>query len=206
MIIYNAKLRGKNELYTIKCQDGLFSRIVEQNSYKHDVEDGINAAGNLLSSPFVEPHIHLDAALTAGEPNWNMSGTLFEGIERWAERKPMLTSTDVQNRVLKTVQLLIENGIQHVRTHVDITDPDLTALSQIIELRDTVLAPYIDLQIVAFPQEGILSFPNGKELLEKAILKGADVIGGIPHFEYTREFGVESLNWIIELAEKYNKS
>ncbi|CAH0525804.1 cytosine deaminase [Vibrio hippocampi] len=205
MRVVNARLRGEEGYYTIECRDGLFSNISKQDDYYHGGDSDIDATGNLVCSPFVEPHIHLDAAMTAGEPNWNMSGTLFEGIERWAERKPMLTNDDVQHRVIKTVQMLVENGIQYVRTHVDITDPDLTALKAMIELRDSVLAPYIELQIVAFPQEGILSFPNGKALLEQAMEMGADVIGGIPHFEYTREYGVDSLNFIIDLAEKYHK-
>jgi len=204
MIINNAKLRGKEGLYTIKCENKKFISIIEQEGKVNSLESSIDAKMNLLSAPFVEPHIHLDAALTAGEPNWNISGTLFEGIERWAERKPMLTNEDVQKRVLKTVQLLIENGVQHVRTHVDITDPDLIALKAIVALKEK-LSAYIDLQIVAFPQEGILSFPNGKELMERALAEGADVIGGIPHFEYTREYGVESMRWVIDLAEKHGK-
>lgn len=204
MIINNAKLRGKEGLYTIKCENKKFISIIEQEGKVNSLESSIDAKMNLLSAPFVEPHIHLDATLTAGEPNWNISGTLFEGIERWAERKPMLTNEDVQKRVLKTVQLLIENGVQHVRTHVDITDPDLIALKAIVALKEK-LSAYIDLQIVAFPQEGILSFPNGKELMERALAEGADVIGGIPHFEYTREYGVESMRWVIDLAEKHGK-
>lgn len=204
MIINNAKLRGKQGLYTITCEGGLFQSIVEQQKPITASEGNIDAKMNLLSAPFVEPHIHLDAVLTAGEPNWNMSGTLFEGIERWAERKSMLTTEDVERRVLKTVQLLIENGIQHVRTHVDVTDPDLIALKAIVGLKEK-LSKYIDLQIVAFPQEGILSFPNGKALIERALEEGADVIGGIPHFEYTREYGVESMHWVMDLAEKHNK-
>ena len=204
MIINNAKLRGKQGLYSIECENGKFISIVEQDGSVTPLESSFDAKMNLLSAPFVEPHIHLDAVFTAGEPNWNISGTLFEGIERWAERKPMLTSEDVQRRVLKAVQLLIENGVQHIRTHVDITDPELVALKAIVALKEK-LSAYIDLQIVAFPQEGILSFPNGKELMEKALEEGADVIGGIPHFEYTREYGVESMRWIIDLAEKHGK-
>ena len=204
MIINNAKLRGKQGLYSIECENGKFISIVEQDGSVTPLESSLDAKMNLLSAPFVEPHIHLDAVFTAGEPNWNISGTLFEGIERWAERKPMLTSEDVQRRVLKAVQLLIENGVQHIRTHVDITDPELVALKAIVALKEK-LSAYIDLQIVAFPQEGILSFPNGKELMEKALEEGADVIGGIPHFEYTREYGVESMRWIIDLAEKHGK-
>lgn len=204
MIIINASLRGKTGYYSLECEGGKFKVITAQNGIIYDGQADIDAKGNLLCAPFVEPHIHLDAVLTAGEPNWNMSGTLFEGIERWSERKPMLSIDDVQTRVLKTVELLLENGIQHIRTHVDVTDPDLVALRAINDLRPQ-LAPYIDLQIVAFPQEGILSYPNGTELMEKAIEHGADVIGGIPHFEYTREYGVKSVEWLMDLAEKYNK-
>lgn len=204
MIIINASLRGKTGYYSLECEGGKFKVITAQNGIIYDGQADIDAKGNLLCAPFVEPHIHLDAVLTAGEPNWNMSGTLFEGIERWSERKPMLSIDDVQTRVLKTVELLLENGIQHIRTHVDVTDPDLVALRAINDLRPQ-LAPYIDLQIVAFPQEGILSYPNGTELMEKAIEHGADVIGGIPHFEYTREYGVQSVEWLMDLAEKHNK-
>ena len=204
MKIVNARLRGKPDLYTITCEDKLFSNITIQNEIVNMNEADIDAKGNLLCSPFIEPHIHLDAVLTAGQPNWNMSGTLFEGIERWAERKPMLNHQDVQDRVLKTVELLLANGVQYIRTHVDVTDPDLVALKAIHALREK-LAPYLELQIVAFPQEGILSFPNGKKLMEQALEEGADVIGGIPHFEFTREYGVESMQWIMELAEKYDK-
>ncbi|MGP4717511.1 cytosine deaminase [Psychrobacter sp. T6-6] len=204
MIINNAKLRGKQGLHSIECENGRFVSIIEQDGLVIPLESSLDAKMNLLSAPFVEPHIHLDAVFTAGEPNWNLSGTLFEGIERWAERKPMLTSADVQRRVLKAVQLLVENGVQHIRTHVDITDPELVALKAIVALKEK-LSAYIDLQIVAFPQEGILSFPNGKQLMEKALEQGADVIGGIPHFEYTREYGVESMRWIIDLAEKHGK-
>lgn len=204
MIINNAKLRGKQGLYSLECKNGKFVSIIEQDGPVIALESSLDAKMNLLSAPFVEPHIHLDAVFTAGEPNWNLSGTLFEGIERWAERKPMLTSEDVQRRVLKAVQLLVENGVQHIRTHVDITDPELVALKAIVALKEKLNA-YIDLQIVAFPQEGILSFPNGKALMEKALEQGADVIGGIPHFEYTREYGVESMRWIIDLAERHGK-
>lgn len=204
MIINNAKLRGKQGLHSIECENGRFVSIIEQDGLVIPLESSLDAKMNLLSAPFVEPHIHLDAVFTVGEPNWNLSGTLFEGIERWAERKPMLTSEDVQRRVLKAVQLLVENGVQHIRTHVDITAPELVALKAIVALKEK-LSAYIDLQIVAFPQEGILSFPNGKQLMEKALEQGADVIGGIPHFEYTREYGVESMRWIIDLAEKHGK-
>lgn len=204
MKIVNARLRGKPELHTVICENAQFTDIFAQKEMITAADADIDANGNLLCAPFVEPHIHLDATLTAGQPNWNMSGTLFEGIERWAERKPMLSHEDVQQRVLKTVELLLSNGVQFIRTHVDVTDPDLVALKAINALREK-LEPYLELQIVAFPQEGIMSFPNGKQLMENALAHGVDVIGGIPHFEYTREYGVESMHWVMDLAEKHDK-
>ncbi len=137
--------------------------------------------------------IFTDTTQTAGQPNWNQSGTLFEGIERWAERKALLTHDDVKQRAWQTLKWQIANGIQHVRTHVDVSDATLTALKAMLEVKQEV-APWIDLQIVAFPQEGILSYPNGEALLEEALRLGADVVGAIPHFEFTREYGVESLH------------
>ena len=203
MKIINARLRHSDALFTIECEQGVFTRIQRQEQPLQTACD-LDAQQKLLCAPFVEPHIHLDAVLTAGEPRWNKSGTLFEGIECWAERKQMLSHDDVQQRVLKAAELLISHGVQHIRTHVDVTDPELTALKAIVPLKQT-LAPYLDLQIVAFPQEGILSYPNGKGLMEQALEIGADVIGGIPHVEFTREYGVESMRWVIELAQKHNK-
>ncbi|MEE1675137.1 cytosine deaminase [Agarivorans aestuarii] len=206
MKIINARLRGQAELFSLSINNGLITHIEPQSAALSpdlpDNQDAINAAGNLLCAPFVEPHIHLDAVLTAGQPSWNMSGTLFEGIERWSERKPLLTPEDIEQRVLKTVQLLVENGVQYIRTHVDVTDPQLTALKTIAKLKSR-LSSAINLQIVAFPQEGIWSFPNGKTLMEQAIEEGADVIGGIPHFEFTREYGVESMRWVVEQAKQH---
>ena len=203
MKIINARLRHSDALFTIECDQGVFTHIQQQEQPLQTTCD-LDAKQKLLCAPFVEPHIHLDAVLTAGEPRWNKSGTLFEGIECWSERKQMLSHDDVQQRVLKAAELLISQGVQHIRTHVDVTDPELTALKAIVPLKQT-LAPYLDLQVVAFPQEGILSYPNGKGLMEQALEIGADVIGGIPHFEFTREYGVESMRWVVELAQKHNK-
>lgn len=139
----------------------------------------LDAEGGTAIPPFVEPHIHLDTTQTAGEPSWNQSGTLFEGIERWAERKAMLTHDDVKARAMQTLKWQMANGIQYVRTHVDVSDPTLTALKAMLEVKQEV-APWVELQIVAFPQEGILSYPNGEALLEEAVRLGADVIGAIP--------------------------
>jgi len=167
-------------------------------------EEIIDAQGCLVLPPFVESHVHLDTTMTAGDPDWNKSGTLFEGIQLWSERKQKLTVQDVKARATKAIHLQISNGIQYIRTHVDVTDPNLVALKALVELKEE-LKDIVDIQVVAFPQEGILSFPHGKELLEKAMQLGADCVGAIPHFEFTREYSVESLNFALELAKKYDK-
>jgi cytosine deaminase len=166
--------------------------------------DTLDAMGGLALPPFVEPHIHLDTTQTAGVPHWNQSGTLFEGIERWAERKALLTHEDVKQRAWQTLKWQIANGIQYVRSHVDVSDANLTALKAMLEVKREV-SPWVDLQLVAFPQEGILSYPQGEELLEEALRLGADVVGAIPHFEFTREYGVESLHKAFALALKYDR-
>ena len=164
----------------------------------------IDAAGSLVRPPFVEPHVHLDATLTAGEPRWNRSGTLWEGIAVWSERKPAVTREDVLDRAEQVLRWQAAQGVLHVRSHCDVTDPTLTALDALLELRDRV-RDVVTLQVVAFPQEGIVSFPGGADLLEEAVRRGADVVGAIPHFEDTREDGVRSLEIAVGLAERYDR-
>ncbi|CAO1659153.1 cytosine deaminase [Salinicola sp. NYA28a] len=204
MHIVNSRLRNSSSLHTLTIENGIFTAITEQSAPAPAMDNHIDAAGKLVCAPFVEPHIHLDAALTAGEPHWNQSGTLFEGIERWSERKPMLNEEDIRHRVMRTVSLLVANGIQHIRTHADITDPSLIGLRTLCAMREE-LKGQIELQVVAFPQEGLLSFPGGLALMEQALEAGADVIGGIPHFEYTQELGDASMKKVIELATKYDR-
>ena len=205
VLIKNTTLQGQEGLKQILIEDGLFKRIEDNDIELNFTGDILDAEGGLAVAPFCEPHIHLDTTQTAGEPSWNISGTLFEGIERWSERKQRLSMEDVKSRAKQTLKWQIANGVQHVRTHVDVSDPTLVALRAMIEVREEMKA-WVDIQIVAFPQEGILSYPNGKELLEEAVLLGADVIGAIPHFEFTREYGVESLHYVFELANKDRKS
>lgn len=204
MKIINAVLRQQEGLFSITYNNGVFEAIEKQASLIQTVDvDTIDAQQQLVMAPLVDPHIHLDAVLTAGEPEWNMSGTLFEGIERWGQRKATITFEDTKLRALKTLDMLIEHGIQHVRTHVDVTDPSLTAMRAMLEVKEEI-KDKVNLQIVAFPQEGIESFKNGRALMEEAVKLGADVVGGIPHFEYTREKGVSSVHFLMDLAEKYN--
>ena len=204
MLVKNVHIHNREGLWQILIEEGKISRIFSQDevfNYSGEILDGEEG---IVYPPFVEPHIHLDATQTAGQPNWNQSGTLFEGIERWAERKSLLSHEDVKSRAWKTLKWQIANGVQYVRTHVDVSDPTLTALKAMLEVKKEI-APWVDLQIVAFPQEGILSYPNGEKLLEQAIEMGADVVGGIPHFEFTREYGVESMHIAFDIARKYNK-
>ncbi|MGM9530268.1 cytosine deaminase [Intestinibacter sp.] len=203
MLFKNGHIENSVEAIDIRVTDGKFEQI-GANLEARPGEEVVDCTDKLILPPFVESHVHLDTCLTAGQPRWNMSGTLFEGIERWEERKEFLTKEDVKNRVNKVVRMQAANGVQHVRTHVDINDPKLTALEAILELREEV-KDFINIQIVAFPQYGILSYPKGKELLEEALKMGADAAGAIPHFEFTREYSVESLNICFELAQKYNK-
>ena len=204
MLVKNVHIHNREGLWQILIEEGKISRIFSQDevfNYSGEILDGEEG---IIYPPFVEPHIHLDATQTAGQPNWNQSGTLFEGIERWAERKSLLSHEDVKSRAWKTLKWQIANGVQYVRTHVDVSDPTLTALKAMLEVKKEI-APWVDLQIVAFPQEGILSYPNGEKLLEQAMEMGADVVGGIPHFEFTREYGVESMHIAFDIARKYNK-
>ncbi|EIK97033.1 cytosine deaminase [Pseudomonas sp. M47T1] len=201
MNIINATLRKRQGLFTVTCDGGRISAITAQPDLLLAKDDDIDAAGQLLIAPLVEPHIHLDATLTAGDPQWNMSGTLFEGIERWGQRKATITHEDTKARAHTTIRMLAEHGIQHVRTHIDVTDPTLGALKAMLEVREEA-RHLVDLQIVAFPQEGIESYDNGRALMEQAIELGADVVGGIPHFENTREQGVSSIKFLMDLAER----
>ena len=207
LLINNVTLEGRDGLHQIVIEHGEFtsftamSEAITANDQSVKVIDG---EGGMAIAPFCEPHVHLDTTQTAGEPSWNISGTLFEGIERWSERKKNLSIQDVKTRAKQTLKWQIANGIQHVRTHVDVSDPTLIALRAMLEVKEEMKA-WVDIQIVAFPQEGILSYPNGKALMEEAVKLGADVIGAIPHFEFTREYGIESLHFVFELAQKYDR-
>ncbi|PSB34689.1 cytosine deaminase [Stenomitos frigidus] len=158
----------------------------------------------LVSPPFVESHIHLDSALTVGKPRWNQSGTLFEGIEIWRERKQNLSLDDVKTRAIETLKQQATQGVLYVRSHADVSETSLTALQALLEVRDAV-KEWITLQVVAFPQDGIYSGPQNDHLIEKAMEMGADVVGGIPHYELTREDGVKSVQRIFALAQKYDR-
>lgn len=160
----------------------------------------LDAEGRLMVPPFVEPHVHLDTALTAGNPVWNESGTLEEGIRIWSSRKMTLTRQEVMDRAEKVIQLYLGYGVLHLRSMVDIGDPELIALKAILEIKERYRGR-MDIQITAFPQDGIMSCPANEERMKEAMRMGADGISAVPHLEHTREEGVQSLRKVFDLAQ-----
>ncbi len=167
-------------------------------------ERELDWSGQWLSPPFVESHIHLDSALTVGQPRWNQSGTLFEGIEIWRERKQSLTQADVEQRAIAALKQLASHGVLYVRSHADVSEASLTALKGLLAVREAV-RDWVTVQVVAFPQDGLYGSPKNVELMEEALKLGADAVGGIPHYELTREDGVEAVRRGFALAEQYDR-
>lgn len=201
MLIKQVFIENADQAQDVRVVDGKFVAIANHLEAVAD-EQVIDAAGKLMVPPFVDPHVHLDSTMTAGDPEWNETGTLFDGIRIWSDRKETLSHEDVKQRAIQALRMQEAHGLQFVRSHVDVTDPNLTALKALLEVREEV-KPWMTLQLVAFPQGGILSFPGGKELMIKAAEMGVDAIGAIPHFEFTREYSVESLHFAFEVAQKY---
>lgn len=202
LIIRNVKLRDRKDLVDIGIENGLFNEISNNIEAKGVKE--IDAKGNLLSLPFVESHVHLDSALSAGNPRYNNSGTLLEGIQIWGERKLSLTKDDIKTNAIETLKWLITNGVLKVRTHTDSTEKNLITLQSLLEVKEE-MKDYIDIQVVAFPQDGIFAYKGMDKLMEESLKMGADVVGGIPQVEFTREDGIKSIEYVFELANKYNK-
>ncbi|HEX8044714.1 amidohydrolase family protein [Rhizobium sp.] len=161
----------------------------------------IDAGGHLVAPPFIDCHFHMDATLSLGLPRLNTSGTLLEGISLWGELKPLLTHEAVAERALRYCDLAVSQGLLAVRTHVDICDDRLLAVEALLEVKKQV-APYLDLQLVAFPQDGYYRSPTAAQNLERALDLGVDIVGGIPHFERTMEDGARSVRALCEIAEK----
>lgn len=203
MLFKNALIENAEVTSDFRITDGKFD-LIASDIEPLPGEEVIDLGKKLVLPPFIESHVHLDTCLTAGDPVWNQSGTLFEGIECWGKRKDKLSKEDIRDRVKRAVKMQAAHGVQFVRTHVDVTDPSLIAMETMIELREE-LRDVMDIQIVAFPQEGILSYPNGKQLMIDAVKLGADAVGAIPHFEFTREYSVESLNFAMQLAAENDK-
>ncbi|MBL8437735.1 MAG: amidohydrolase family protein [Zoogloeaceae bacterium] len=159
----------------------------------------IDAEGQLVTPPFVDAHFHLDAALSYGLPRVNQSGTLLEGIALWGELKPLLTQEALVERAMAYCDWAVARGLLAIRSHVDVCDPRLLAVEALLHVKERV-RPYLDLQLVAFPQDGVLRSAGALDNLVRALDMGVDVVGGIPHFERTMAEGAESVRILCELA------
>ena len=197
LIIRNATLRDGHVNIDIAVAGGRIIAI--EPHIEADATETIDAEGQLLSPPFVDPHFHMDATLSLGIPRINRSGTLLEGIALWGELKPLLTHEAVVDRALRYCDLAVAQGLLSIRSHVDISDPRLLAVDALLEVRDRI-KPYIDLQLVAFPQDGFFRAPGATELLDRALDKGIEIVGGIPHFERTMEAGRQSVEALFRIA------
>ena len=197
LLIRNATLPDGRTGLDIACQG---NRIVAvERGISGDAGRIIDAEGKLVSPPFVDCHFHMDATLSLGLPRLNQSGTLLEGIALWGELKPHLTHEAVVERALRYCDLAVAQGLLAIRSHVDICDDRLLAVDALLEVRETV-APYLDLQLVAFPQDGYYRSPTAAANLERALDRGVDVVGGIPHFERTMDDGARSVRALCEIA------
>ncbi|NJO43606.1 MAG: cytosine deaminase [Cyanobacteria bacterium CRU_2_1] len=194
-----------SEVVDVAIADGKIAAVASQlDQPARPARLEFDLQGQIISPPFVESHIHLDSALTAGEPRWNQSGTLFEGIEIWRDRKQSLTLEDVKERAIATLKQQAMQGVLFVRSHADVSEKNLIALKGLLEVRDLV-KDWMTLQVVAFPQDGVYGNPQNESLMEEALKLGADAVGGIPHYELTHEDGVRSVHRIFELAEQYDR-
>ncbi len=197
LIIRNANLPDGRTGIDIAIANGLIAEVAPHLTAQ--AQRQIDAAGRLVSSPFVDSHFHLDSTLTYGRPRVNASGTLLEGIKLWGELKPDLTVENIKARAIKLSHWAIAHGTLAIRSHVDISDDRLLAVKALLEVRAEI-KPYIDLQLVAFPQDGYLRSPGSVDNLKRALDLGVDVIGGIPHFERTMADGTASVKALCELA------
>ncbi|MFO1352298.1 MAG: amidohydrolase family protein [Gammaproteobacteria bacterium] len=197
LIIRRANLPDGRHDIDIGCQNGVIVAVAPTLAAQAERE--INAHGRLATPPFVDSHFHMDSTLSYGRPRVNQSGTLLEGIALWGELKPTLTFEDIKSRAHALCRWAIAKGNLAIRSHVDVCDPKLLAVEALLEVRAEI-APYLDLQLVAFPQDGYLRRPGTPELLHQALDKGVDVVGGIPHFERTMAEGAESVRRLCEIA------
>ncbi len=202
VLLRRCRLKDAPELWDIALSQGQIVRV--EPVLEATAAQELDVQGKLVTPPLVESHIHLDSAFTAGTPRWNQSGVLFEGIEIWGEYKQNLSLEDVKARARRALQAQAAQGVLFVRSHADVSEAKLIALQALLELREEV-KDWISLQVVAFPQDGLYGAPQNEALLEEALKLGADVVGGIPHYELTREDGVRSVQRIFELAQQYDR-
>jgi cytosine/creatinine deaminase len=202
MLIRNATLPDGRSGIDVLVHSGRFAAIGTNLPVPEGIEpidEVVDAQGQLLSPPFVDAHFHMDATLSYGLPRVNESGTLLEGIALWGELKPQLTQEALVERALLYCDWAVAKGLLAIRSHVDVCDDRLLAVEALLHVKARV-APYLDLQLVAFPQDGVLRSANALANLKRALDKGVDVVGGIPHFERTMSDGADSVKLLCELA------
>ncbi len=202
LLITHATLADGRTHMSVAVQDGKITEVTE--GLQAPAHETVDAQDLLLSTPFVDPHFHMDATLSYGMPRVNESGTLLEGIALWGELKPQLTHDALVERALAYCDWAVARGLLAIRSHVDTSDPSLLPVEAMLDVKKRV-APYIDLQLVAFPQDGVLRTPGGMDNLKRALAMGVDVVGGIPHFERTMADGAESVKQLCELAAELGK-
>jgi cytosine deaminase len=200
---FNAKIYRNDAATEMIVEHG---KITQIGTNLPKCEEEIDLGGKLVLPPYVDPHLHLDYVYTLSELGQAGagSGTLFEAIELWPKFKETLTVESVKRLAMKGIKDEVSQGVQHIRTHIDVTDPNFTALKAMLEMKEE-LKDIVDIQIVSFPQQGMYMYKGGLELVEEALKMGADVVGGIPHYEPAREFGEKSVHDIVRLALKYDK-
>jgi cytosine deaminase len=200
---FNAKIYRNDAATEMVVENG---KITQIGTNLPKCEEEIDLGGKLVLPPYVDPHLHLDYVYTLSELGQDGagSGTLFEAIELWPKFKETLTVESVKRLALKGIKDEVSQGVQHIRTHIDVTDPNFTALKAMLEMKED-LKDIVDIQIVSFPQQGMYMYKGGVDLVEEALKMGADVVGGIPHYEPAREFGDKSVHDIVKLGLKYDK-
>ena len=196
-LVKNAALPDGRKGIDIACKDGLITTVGKNISAES--KETIDASGWLLAPPFIDPHFHMDATLSLGTPRLNKSGTLLEGISLWGELKSVQTVDDVIARSLKYCDLAVSMGIGAIRTHVDTCDDELKGVQALLEVKNQV-KDYLELQLVAFPQDGLYRDPSALENTIRALDMGVDIVGGIPHFERTMSEGARSITTLCQIA------
>ncbi|MFB2564487.1 amidohydrolase family protein [Rhizobium sp. IMFF44] len=197
LIIRNANLPDGRKGIDIAVKDGKIAAV--ETSITAETKDEIDATNRLVSPPFVDPHFHMDATLSLGLPRMNISGTLLEGIALWGELRPIVTKEELVDRALRYCDLAVTQGLLFIRSHVDTSDPKLVTAEALLEVKDRV-KPYIDLQLVAFPQDGYYRAKDGVASVARALDMGVDIVGGIPHFERTMDEGRASVEALCRIA------
>src|SRR5215831_4218503 len=197
LVVRNATLADGRRGVDVDVQAGRIAAV--EPRLQAEAGETIDGGGLLLTPPFVDAHFHMDATLSVGLPRRNQSGTLLEGIALWGELKPLLSQQAIIERALRYCDWAVARGLLAIRSHVDVCDARLLAVRALLQVRQQV-KPYLDLQLVAFPQDGVLRSPGALDNLKRALDLGVDVVGGIPHFERTAAEGAASVRLLCELA------